>query len=260
MRILTINKHSYPVLFFLLFAGSYPILTAQNYDTQLWSSAYQELQISPKFSATLREEIRFQNNISQLRLISLEISEAYRFNKWFKAGLGYRNIQKVDSMNGGTPVFDTEKKIMMNLYFYHRIGKMTLMYRQRLQYERDHIFSSEQGEQMKWQSRNKITLRYDSLKKITPYFAVELRWQIDNPKLVEADLKWHRARWELGCYYKVSRRSSAGIFALYQHEWNMLPEDQDYLYVVGFTFYTQFIRTKWAKTEKQLRFPDEGPE
>lgn len=207
----------------------------------------------------MREEVRFQDNISNLRLVSFELSEAYRFTRWLKVGLGYRNIQKYYPEE---KVFDTEKKTMLNIYFFHhrRDAKFTFTYRQRLQYEYDHIFSSDSGSVQKWYSRNKFLVRYDSLKNFTPYIAVELRWQIDNAKESDVDHKWHRARWEAGCYYTIGHISSVGLYGLYQHEWNMPAERRSTYFTIGFTFYSKFTRRKWRKEEMRFEFPDEGPE
>jgi len=227
-------------------------------DWRQWTTINIKYQISNKFSTTFREEIRFSDNISRLKLFSSELALAYKPAKFFKAELGYRNIQKYQYQDPlqVDNTFDFEHKFMLNLFLFQKFGSFSFGYRQRIQFEYDHLFTSEEGDVEKWYSRNKFVIQYDSLKRFTPFIAAELRWQISNPKEPEAYHKWDKARWEAGCHYRINQKHSIGVFGLLQHEWNKLPEDRSTLYVVGLMYWFKFSRIEFTDHEPKMGSPE----
>jgi hypothetical protein len=123
---------------------------------------------------------------------------------------------------------------MLDLTLKKKFEKISLSYRQRIQAEERDIYSSEIGKLPEWYSRNKFAIKYDTEKRYTPYAAIELRYQLRNPREWQSDNTWHRNRYSFGVDYKLNKKSTFGIYYLIQREYNVaLPQNQ---YILGLEY------------------------
>ena len=81
---------------------------------------------------------------------------------------------------------------------------------------------------------NKFEIKYDIHKPITPYIAFEIRYQIRNPRLVEADYGFHRNRYFVGLDYKRNDKHSFGLYYMIQQEYFVSAPQN--LYIVGLEY------------------------
>ncbi|MBA3704503.1 MAG: DUF2490 domain-containing protein, partial [Bacteroidetes bacterium] len=183
-------------------------------DACLWATVSVEKRINKKFSLFLTEEYRLKENFTRTNLFYTDLGVSVRPISFLKISLAYRSIQKYLIDN----TFSYRHRLMLDITLKKKFGTIELSYRQRLQSEVRNIYTSESGSIPEWYSRNKFGLKYDLKKPITPYVAVELRYQINNPRAIESDKTWHRNRYTLGLDYKQSERHSFGLYYLIQQE------------------------------------------
>ena len=176
------------------------------------------------------QECRIKENFTRLNLFYTNLGLEYKFNDFFKAALVYRFIEKYQDDNS----FSFRHRLMLDLTLKKKLGKIGLSYRQRIQAEERDIYSSIIGNLPEWYSRNKFAAKYDTDKRYTPYAAIELRYQLRNPREWQSDNTWHRNRYSLGVDYKLNKKSTFGVYYLIQREFNVvLPQNQ---YVIGLEY------------------------
>ncbi len=196
-------------------------------DAGLWTTINVEKKLSSKTSLLLTEEFRLRENFSRINLFYTDVGVNYRPYKFLKVEFSYRFIQKYLI----TDFFSYRHRLMLDITLRDKFGNFAVSYRQRLQSEVRNVYSSESGAVPEWYSRNKFEVKYDLQKKYTPYVATEFRYQIHNPRIIETDGLWHRARYILGVDYDLDKRNTFGLYYLIQREWNVTsPQD---LYIIG---------------------------
>jgi hypothetical protein len=213
---------------FLIFISSF--VHAQYDDAGMWNTINVEKRLKNNFSLLLTEEFRLKENFSQINLFYTELGVGYRPYNFLKVEFVYRFIEKkmIDES------YSFRHRLMLDITLKKKYGDWTFAYRHRLQAEVRNIYSSERGHVPEWYSRNKIAVKYDLHKKITPYVSCELRYQISDPRNIESDQTWHRARYAAGLDYELNKKSTFGLYYLIQHEWNVsIPEN---LYIVGLEY------------------------
>ena len=181
-------------------------------------------------SVFLTEEYRVRENFSQTNLFYTDLGVEVRPLNFLKISFAYRLIEKylIDK------TFSYRHRAMLNITVKQKFGNFGLSYRQRLQSEVRNIYSSAIGSVPEWYSRNKFELKYDLHKPVTPYIAIELRYQINNPRAVESNRLWHRNRYFVGLDYKKSDKHSFGLYYMIQREYNVSSPQN--LYIVGLEY------------------------
>ncbi len=203
-------------------------------DAGSWNTINVDYKINKKLSTVFTEELRFKENFSRLNLLYTNLGLEYKFSDVFKAALVYRFIEKYQDDNS----FSFRHRLMLDLTLKKKFGKIGLSYRQRIQAEKRDIYSSDIGYLPEWYSRNKFTLKYDTDKRYTPYVAIELRYQIKNPREWQSDNTLHRNRYSLGVDYKINKKSTFGFYYLIQREYNIVNPQN--LYIVGLEYSISF--------------------
>lgn len=199
-------------------------------DAGSWNTFNIEYKFTKKISGLFTEEMRFKENFSRLNLFYTNLGIEYKFSDFFKAALVYRFIEKYQDDNS----FSFRNRLMLDLAFKDKFKKIGISYRSRIQAEERDIYSSYDGAVPEWYSRNKFTFKYDTDKRYTPYVAIELRYQIRNPREWQIDKKWHRNRYSAGIDYMLNKKSTVGIYYLIQREYNvLLPQN---LYIFGLEY------------------------
>ena len=216
-----------------LFVFSFGIIfsaAAQYDDAGLWTTVNVEKKLRNNFHVLLTQEFRLKENFSQINLFYTDIGFGYRPLNFLKVELAYRLVEK----RLITDFYSTRHRLMLDITLKKKLGYFDVAYRHRLQREVRNVNSSENGRVPEWYSRNKLTVKYDLQKKYTPYISTELRYQIDDPRNIESDQTWHRARYASGIDYELNKKNKFGLYYLIQREWNVsLPEN---LYIIGLEY------------------------
>ena len=221
-------------LLLVCFCGNYYTSNAQfspTYsDAGMWNTFSLDYAINKKVSVLFAEELRIKENYTRLNLFYTNIGVEYTLNKYIKTSIVYRPIQKILDDN----TFSNRHRLMWDASIKYKIKKISLSYRHRLQVEAKNIQSSELGHVPEWYSRNKIEIGYQATKKINPYIAIEMRFQLADPRLISAYHQWDRIRYQFGVDYKLNGFSKVGVYYLMQRLFNV-PSDEN-LYITGLEY------------------------
>ncbi len=220
-----------PGLCFLVFSFwfiSAQCVFSQVNDAGLWTSVNLEKKITADFSLNLSEELRFNENISELGTAFTEFGGDYKLIKNLTAGISYRFIQKrrVDDF------YSTRHRLIFNLSYRHKIKKLSITLRERFQTQYADIYSSEDGKIPEHTLRSKLTLKYDFDKKYFPFIYTELFYQLNNPEGNELV----NVRYAAGFEYEFNKRSSLDLFYLINKEINVNNPWTDYVIGVAYNF------------------------
>ena len=199
-------------------------------DAGLWATFNLDKKLHDKFSLFLTEECRTRENFSRINLFYTDLGAEYRPAKFLKVALSYRLIEK----NLIDESFSFRHRVMLDITLKKKVGNFVLSYRNRTQREVRDVNSSELGYLPEWYSRNKVTVKYDFDKPVTPYVATEWRYQISNPRDMNGDGIWSRARFVAGLDYKKSDKHTFGLYYLVQREFNIAAPQN--LYIVGLEY------------------------
>ena len=222
------NKIFYQLLFVCLFYLKIPVAFSQVKDAGLWSSVNLEKKITQKLTAGLSEELRFNENITELGTAFTEIGVDYKFYKFVSLGISYRFIQKrrVDDF------YSTRHRYNIDLSLKYKIKKISVSLRERFQTQYADVNTSEDGKIAERYLRNKLTLKYDLDKKYTPYISCELFYQLSNPEGNEFD----NIRYAAGFNYEFNKKMSVDLFYLINKEFHVNDPWTEYISGIGFNY------------------------
>ena len=200
-------------------------------DAGLWTTLNIEKKLKKNVGIFATEEFRLKENFTRLNLFYTDLGVFVQPVKFLKLSLSYRNIEKYVIEN----TFSFRHRLMLDISLKKKVGKLGLSYRQRIQAETRNVYTSGDGRVPEWYSRNKFEIKFDLDKKITPYVATELRFQISDPRAVESDGLWHRARYVAGFDYEKNKRDKFGVYYLIQREFNVSTPQNLYIFGLEYT-------------------------
>ncbi|OFY86202.1 MAG: hypothetical protein A3F72_07040 [Bacteroidetes bacterium RIFCSPLOWO2_12_FULL_35_15] len=201
-------------------------------DAGLWSTATFECDINKKIVLFVTEEMRLRENFTRLNLFYTNVGLEYKISKNFKTSLAYRPSQKFMSNN----MFSLRHRIQWDVTVKKSFWNLNLSYRHRLQAEGKNMYSSDKGLIPEWFSRNKFQVKYDLHKPVSPYFSVELRYQIHDPRNQRFDHDWHRVRYQGGFDYKINKHHCLGLYHMIQKEFNIANPETLYITGIEYTY------------------------
>ncbi|HNR20939.1 MAG TPA: DUF2490 domain-containing protein [Bacteroidia bacterium] len=206
--------------FFLLFFFSLPAL-AQVKDAGLWLNFAVERKITQKVTMELSQELRLNENISELATAFTEIGGEYKFNKRFSAGLYYRYIQR-RQLND---YYLNSHRWFVDVSYKRKIKKISLTLRQRLQSQVRALETSSESKVPEYYMRTKLTCKLDLDKKYTPFVSGEIFYPVFNGE----DLFIDNHRFSVGCDYEFNKRHSVTLFYMINSEVNVNDPWTDYI-------------------------------
>ncbi len=219
---------------FVLLCFSANLYSQTTNDAGLWASVNVDKKLNSKFFLFFTEEYRVRENFSRTNLFYTDLGFGIKPVSFLKVSLAYRLIEKNVKRN----YFSYRHRIMLDITLKKKYGKFGLSFRERIQVENRDIYSSDIGKLPEWYSRNKFKVDYDINKPITPWVAVELRYQIVNPRAVESNRQWSRNRYFVGLDYKRSEKHTFGVYYMIQQEYDIsAPQD---LYILGIDYSFSF--------------------
>ena len=217
-------------IFFVYFCFTAKTFSQQSNDAGMWATFNLEKKINKRVFFFLTEEFRLRENFLRLNLFYTDIGLGVKPFDFLKVSVAYRPIQKFQDNN----TFSYRHRLMLDITFKKKFSRFGFSCRERFQAENRNIYSSEKGHLLEWYARTKVKLDCDINKPITPYIAVETRYQINNPRAKEADGLFTRNRYFVGLDYKRSDKHSFGLYYMYQQEWDVsAPQD---LFIIGIEY------------------------
>lgn len=219
------------LLFFLCTFGLLSVsfsLSAQVKDAGLWISLNAEKKITSKLSATLSQEFRMNENISELGTVFTEAGVAYKLFKKGFAGLSYRFIQKrkVDDF------YSLRHRLNVDAGYRFKVKKISLTVRERLQTQYTDVNTSPEGHIPEYYLRSKFTFKYNLEKKYTPFIAAEVFYQLNNAEGNEID----NIRYSAGFDYEINKLHSVDLFYLINKEVNVNAPWTEFIVGIGYKY------------------------
>lgn len=217
------NKKIFTLLF--LFA-SFSVSSQEIKDAGLWLSLKLEKNINQKLSVDISEEIRFNENVTELGTIFTEVGGTYKFTDWFRLGGAYRfsNRKRLDDS------YSTRHRYNIDLATRMKKEAYSLIYRTRFQSQYRDINSSEDGSVPEYYNRHKLTLRFTPGNILRPYISGETYHRLygDSPYMLD------NIRFVAGTEVEINKHSTVDLFFLHQREVNVNRPDHDYIIGLGY--------------------------
>ncbi|HNS13056.1 MAG TPA: DUF2490 domain-containing protein [Bacteroidia bacterium] len=201
---------------------------AQQDDAGLWSSVTVKHQITRRMAASLSEQVRLHQNISDVDQFFTDLGVDYDIKPSLKVSVNYRWMSK-----NKLTYYSTRHRLYVDLTYKRKFKPVSITLRQRVQSQVESIHSSENGKIPEWYTRTKLTLKLDLNKKYTPYIATEYYYVLDNLK--EEDHVFDKSRYEVGVDYDFNRRSSLNLFYLIQKD-ILENKSRDFVSGIGYTY------------------------
>ena len=222
-----INK-SPGFLLLLILILTWSSLRSQVNDAQLWLSANLEKKVTSALSIDFTQEIRMDENITEVGTIYSDLGVSYRFLQKFKVGISYRFTLKKR--------LDDTYKQFHSWYaegsYREKIKPIALVFRLRYQSRYAEAFSSEKAGIPKNHLRTKITVKYDLQKKFEPYAYAETYFRTGVPASVSFD----QLRICAGIEYTFNRKHMVDLHYLFCREYNAANPETDYVIGIGYYF------------------------
>lgn len=212
----------------MLSAASFPSLKAQVNDAQMWASVAIEKTFFKKLTISLTEEIRLNENITEMGVFFTDVGLSYKFHKNWRISGNYRIINKRRLDNS----YSTRHRYYFDLAYRKKWYSFTLIIRSRFQSQYTDVNNSETGKIPDYYSRNKLTLKYGVTKKISPYTSAELFIPLNNKERQGID----NFRFSTGLEFEFLKNSVIDIFYMYQKEFQVANPERDHIIGVGYTF------------------------
>ncbi|MES2590701.1 MAG: DUF2490 domain-containing protein [Bacteroidota bacterium] len=203
---------------------------SQRNDAALWTSIQLEKHITSNWLFHYQQAARFNQNISQLNVTFSDLGATYMLNKHIKTSLNYRFINKKDVESGNS----LRHRLYWDVILKKKIKPISLIYRHRLQYQLEDIYSSDDGEVLHNYSRSKFTVKYN-INKVTPFVATELYVKIIDWN----QLLGNKYRLIAGLDYDFNKTNELSIFYLFNKNFNKKNPLTSYIIGIAYshTFY-----------------------
>lgn len=221
-----IKRQGYLLLFFLVLAGN-SVLSQVN-DAQLWLSVNLEKKLTTDLTVDFTEEVRMDENMTEVGTIYSNLGVSYRPWKRFKVGAFYRFTLK-------RRLDDTYERLngwYVEGSYREKIKPLALALRLRYQSRYAESFTSEKAEIPKNYFRTKLTVKYDLQKKFEPYIYAETFFRTGVPASVSFD----QFRLCAGIEYSFNRMHMIDLHYLLCREYNDANPETDYVIGVGYYF------------------------
>lgn len=201
---------------------------AQVNDAGLWLDVTLEKQVTQRIDFILTEELRFNENVTELGSFYTEagFEYKYKFLKGLKTGLFYRFANKRRLDDSYSKIHRAYGDIA---YRYEFTKKLDGSIRLRLQSQFKDFSSSETGKIPITYLRGKLGFRYAINKRFRPYLEGEL-WYA----LYANERQFDNLRTSAGTYIRINRIHGLDIGFIYQKEFNVNNPVTDIIGYLGY--------------------------
>lgn len=199
---------------------------SQREDLGLWTSLGFDKSITNKLDLDFVQELRLNENISELETAFSDIGLSYELIKNIKLGLNYRFIQKRDLAS----FYNTRHRFYGDITLKYPIHKFELSLRTRFQYQYIQINSSEGGMLPENYMRNRLLISYDINKRLATYLTSEFYYNMGFAS------EFDKIRYSAGLKYKLTQLSGINLYYLMQEEINEANPMREYIAGLAYTF------------------------
>ena len=216
----------FPALFVsLLFSAS---VKGQVNDAGLWTSVKVETKIYKKLNASILQEFRFNENITELGGLYTEAGMDYKINKHFQVETNYRFSQKRKVEN----YYSIRHRFNIDLKYNKKLKPFEFKYRIRFQDQYEDIGRSKDGGVPDYYLRNKLSLQWDLKKAYTPYVSVELYSPLNYPRFNTFD----NIRTTAGIEYAFTKHHTIDLYYMIHKEVNVSKPYSYFVVGIGYVY------------------------
>jgi hypothetical protein len=209
----------------LLFCS--PVMS-QVKDAGLWTSVNFEAKVIKKLTATLSEEVRFNENITEVGAFFTDVGLTYKLNKHFQFAVNYRFTERRTVEN----YYSLRHRIYADVKYEKKLKPFQIQFRSRLQDQYADIGRALDGGIPEFYLRNKISLKWDLNKPSTPYLSVELFSPLNYPRYNAFD----GMRTSAGVEYEFTKHHKVDIYYMIQKELNVSNPKTDFILGLGYFY------------------------
>lgn len=218
------------LVFFAFPAGllfSSPLMCQVN-DAGLWTSVNFEVKVVKKLTATISEEFRFNENITEVGAILTDVGLAYKLNKHFQFSVNYRYTQRRTTED----YYSKRHRMYIDLKYEKKIKPIQIQFRIRLQDQYADIGRDTDGGVLEYYLRNKLSLKWDLQKPYKPYISVETFSPLKYPRYSA----FEGIRTTAGVDYDFSKHHKIDVYYMIQKELNVSNPETDFVIGLGYTY------------------------
>jgi Protein of unknown function (DUF2490) len=198
-------------LLFIFYSYCYTS-SAQINDAVLWTGINIEKKIAKGFAASLSQECRFNENISELGTAFTEVGLEHKVIKRLSFGFTYRFIQNRNIDDS----YSIRHRLMADLSYRYKLKTFGFIIRERFQSQIRDVAEGEDGFAPVHYLRSKLTIKYTPDKKYAPWLSTELFYQLNNYKGNKID----NVRFSAGVDYDFNKHHSLSLFYIINKELN----------------------------------------
>jgi len=203
-------------------------LNAQVNDAGLWTSVKVETKVVKGLNASIIQEFRFYENITELGAYYTEAGLDYKINKHFQVEVNYRFTHKRKVEN----YYSIRHRFGIDLKYSKKIKPFELKYRVRFQDQYTDIGRSKDGGIAEYYLRNKLSLQWDLKKAYTPYVSVELFSPLNYPRFYAFD----NIRSIAGIEYAFTKHHKLDLYYMIHKEVNVSQPYTYYVFGIGYIY------------------------
>jgi len=199
----------------------------QTSDAGLWTSVNFEAKLVKRVSATISEEFRFNENITELGAAFTDAGLTYKLNKHFQFAVNYRFTQRHRTDN----YYSFRHRFYVDIKYSKKLKPFEFSFRTRLQDQYADIGRAADGGVPEYHLRNKLSMKWDLKKTYTPYISLELFSPLNYPR----SYAFNGIRTSAGVEYAFSKHHKVDLYYMIQKELNVSrPETY---FIVGLGYY-----------------------
>lgn len=186
-------------------------------DLESWNTIGLKYKLNKKWSFELEEQLRLDENISEISEYFTQLSTEYSISKKFELGAGFRYISENDN-EGKLQGYENHFRLNLDASYKHKISDFSLKYRLRYQNKNELGVDDFANQHIRF----KTAVGYNFKNwKLDPKFSAEIFNHLEKGE----ENGFDKYRLTLGTEYKFKKMGTLGLFYKYEKELNeSIPE------------------------------------
>jgi hypothetical protein len=221
------------ILIGVLFVKTSYAQTDDTSDLKSWNTIGIEYKLNKKWSFELEEQLRLDENISEISEYFTQLSAEYTLMKNLKIGGGLRFVRENDN-EGNIQGYENHLRFNLDASYKHKLNNLSIKYRLRYQNKNDLSVDDYANQHLRF----KTGIEYNIKKwKLDPQFSAEIFNHFEKGK----ENGFDKYRLTLGTDYKFKNMGTLGVFYRMEKELNeTIPKTTN---IIGLK-YTYTIKNK----------------
>jgi len=213
-------------------------------DAGLWTEISLEQPVNKDLSFELSEELRLNENCTEIGTAFTQVGIDYEIMKHLKGGIAYRFVQKRKVED----FYSFRHKWIAELTYKYKLKKFSTSFRTRYTRQYADIQSSEKGHVPAEYMRTRLGFEYDFSKHISSYLSGEVFFNI-SPGMENIP---DQLRFAAGVEYAFNKRSVVEVGYLIDKEQYVVNPTTGYIVTISYSYKLDTL----SKTKKKSKNPE----